>query len=197
MQPIQCFMLEQTNKEQRSLRRFTYSTDAKCPHGDGWGHDASVKIEPGVAEGEGSTSGDLWPHDDPRWPTQCECGYEFQASDEWQLSCHRIWRRVDNGEEMTLDYRELPAGAMYWATWYSNDEAFSSTYHQQRGGGPHLMVNTPGGIWDADSMASNGPGWQWSGTPPNITANPSIGIQNNDGSWRFHGWLRDGVLTEA
>ena len=197
MQPIRCFMLEATNKEQRSLRRFTYSDRSPCPNSE-WGHDASVPIETGPYEERASD--DLWPHEDPRWPTHCTaCGYEFQDGDEWMLDRWRVYVRVDTGEEMTLDHRTLPPGAMYWATWYSEaaDEIFISKYHRERGGGPHLMVNTPGGIWDVDIKSSNGDGWERTGEPPDVTATPSILIHNNDGSARYHGWLRNGQLVEA
>lgn len=193
MAEIPCFMLEPTDKVRRALRRYTWSDENSCSI-YGSGHDASVPIEDVVEPGDGSVSGDRWPHDDPRWPSQCACGYAFQETDQWQLDCTRIWRRVDTGLELTLHYRELPPGAMYWATWFGD---YGSTYWQARGGGPHLMVNTPGGLWDADSVASNGPGWEWSGEPPHVTAHPSIGMQHNDGSWRYHGWLRNGVLVDA
>jgi hypothetical protein len=105
-----------------------------------------------------------------------------------------IYRRTDTGEEMVL--RDAPAGAMWWADRYS--EAFGSIYHKERGGGPHLLVKTPGGEWDIDSKSSNGEGWQRTGEPPNVTANPSIGAgKGPDGGWKYHGWLRNGVLVDA
>ncbi len=51
---------------------------------------------------------------DPRWPTHCPCGYEFQPKDEWQVFRESLYRREDTGEEWPM--RELPPGAMYDAS---------------------------------------------------------------------------------
>ncbi len=93
---------------------------------------------------------------------------------------------MDTGELLPL--RGAPAGAMWLAPWYSE---WGSQFWKERGGGPHLIVKTPGGEWDVDSEASNGPGWQRSGEPPNVTATPSI-LCN-----QYHGWLREGKLVDA
>jgi hypothetical protein len=42
-----------------------------------------------------------------------------------------------------------------------------------------------------------GHGWTITGEVPNITASPSLGIGRDDqGSWCYHGWLRNGVLSD-
>src|ERR1700694_3346239 len=106
MPPIQCFMLEPTDRVRRWLRRYHSTrgdapTEEQCPSPANFGyHNAEVAIEDGpcVAEDEGYSTDPLdWPHDDPRWPTACACGYEFAESDEQMLQYHRIYRRADTG----------------------------------------------------------------------------------------------------
>lgn len=48
--------------------------------------------------------------------------------------------------------------------------------------GTHWMIDGP--------SSSDGPGWERSGTPPLITARPSILTR------QYHGWLTDGVLSD-
>lgn len=45
---------------------------------------------------------------------------------------------------------------------------------------------------DSATSDGNGQGWEVSGEAPNITVSPSINIVN-----LWHGWLRNGELTEA
>jgi hypothetical protein len=94
------------------------------------------------------------------------------------------YRRLDTGEIFLAD-PGLPIGAMYYS-----DEL----YDTKRGVGPDgkcLYVVTPGGHWPIDHPSSgNGPGWTRTGTPPHVTAMPSINFVG-----RYHGWLSDGVLS--
>lgn len=57
---------------------------------------------------------------------------------------------------------------------------------------PPLMICTPdGNWWMVDCLSSNGvSGWTITGEPPNLTAHPSIGSSD------YHGWLKDGVLSD-
>jgi hypothetical protein len=104
-----------------------------------------------------------------------------------------VYRRADTGEEMT--WWAAPVGAMMYADlWECNF----------RGPDGHvLVVKVPS---EADGSGSttwviDGPSrdhgagtWQRTGTPPNVTANPSIFINPPNG---FHGWLRDGEIIKA
>jgi hypothetical protein len=141
------------------------------------------------------------PHDDPRWPTTCTCGYTFREEDEWQRNVDQIYRRVDTGEEMTLP--DAPAGAMWYAPWLDQ-------FHTPQG--PHnLIVKTPGGEWAIDSQSSNcglqedrkqeqHHCWVRSGTPPDVNVDKdgktcSAGAGSIQcGS--YHGFLRHGWLEE-
>lgn len=195
MTKIQCFMIEPTDRLRRKLRRYASGKKrGKCsamPGPEGY-HNASAPFDVAPAvwtehDGFKSYSGgsdDAPPRDDPRWPTSCVCGYIFQDADEWQLFNELLYVRKDTGEELTL--RDAPPGAMWNAFWYP--PAF--------GHGPDglaLMVMTPAGEWHIDGESSNGPGWTRTGTPPLVTARPSILIGNN----RYHGFLTDGRLEEC
>lgn len=82
------------------------------------------------------------------------------------------------------DFASLPVGAMY----YEDPEK------------TELVVKLPSGTdWNMDRGrvlnaklgAQKVPQWTRTGEPPNITAYPSI---NHTG--RYHGWLKDGVLSD-
>jgi hypothetical protein len=127
------------------------------------------------------------------YPTQCdECPYIFEAGAHRSADLTPLWQREDTGELILLN--EAPVGAMWLATWFP--PSFGSPVHQsERPGQPHLIVKTPGGDWDVDAKSANGSGWSWSGTPPNVTASPSILIQSS--LPEYHGWLRNGELVPA
>ncbi len=197
-QTIPCFLLEPTNRGRRALRR--YSTKAgPCPaHGL---HDAEQPIDEADLEGVGP-GGEYRGYfeaaaDDPRYPAACSCGYVFDDDDARQANVSRLYRRSDTGAMVTLG--EAPVGAMWFADWYPS--SFDSPKHAERGGGPHLILKTPGGDWDIDAISSNGSGWMRTGTAPAIVASPSILCEN--GRAKYHGFLggpsgnQPGVLVEC
>lgn len=64
----------------------------------------------------------------------------------------------------------------YWSTWS----------HVR----PPISVLCPNGReWCVDAVSSNGDGWQVTGDPPRITAQPSIMVPG------YHGFLKGGVFT--
>lgn len=186
MTTIKCFMLEPTDRARESLRRFVWSDDAnKCPLPWGY-HNADVVLGE-VAYDVERANGDSHDHADPRWPAACACGYVFKPEDQWQHNHTQLYARSDTGALHNLG--DAPVGAMWFADWYLPN---------YKGPDGHvLVVKTPGGEWIVDSPANNGPGWTRSGVPPLVTASPSIGMHNADGSWRYHGWLRNGELVDA
>lgn len=150
------------------------------------------------------------PHDDPRWPTHCACGYAFAEGDHWQEWQELIYQRADTGDRYTLRNRQAgdvdglpsaPPGAMWDAWWMPPSWAGPD--------GIHLMVRLPNGRdWHVDSKASNCPRpdephqcWVRHGDPRHdrvtvdkngYTCSAGAGsIQAAD----YHGFLRDGVLT--
>lgn len=156
---MKVFWLEPTNWYELSLRRYTATEyelrdDGEkdwekpirlaCPLIDGKYsyHTVSVVLDRIQSETH-PTSGDLFPHDDPRWPAQCGCGFAFRDRDEWQVNYHLLYSGALDGQLYTL--RTAPIGAMWDAHW------------MQRTGpdGITLVVKTPGGDWMVDSEATN------------------------------------------
>lgn len=152
MPPIKCFFIEPTDKMQQSLRRYTGLADeaGKCSQSGCSYHNASVLTEiapytPGLA----THSEQIKPFDDPRWPAACVCGYAFRTNDWWQADHHRIYHRLDNGEELEL--RAFGPGAMYFADWMTDKGP----------DGRALAVVCPTSddrkqaVWQVDTTASN------------------------------------------
>lgn len=141
---VQTFWSEPTGRTIRRLRRFVSSSDAKCPGPFGY-HNASAELD--IVEGVDHASGDLWTHDDPRWPASCEgCDYRFADADHWQLSCRAEYRNVVTRATFALG--DAPPGAMWDADWMGEP---------WRGpDGITLVVMLPnGGQWMVDAEASN------------------------------------------
>lgn len=191
-----CFLITPTDRAFRFLRRYTFAhgTADACPTRPGaYGHSAKVEIEPGpdARDAEGNWRALDWPRDDSRWPTHCACGYGFQADDPWICDQHAIYLTPD-GRECSIhfgafapgDPRAAPTGAMWDAPW------LAEFWHGSDG--RCLMLRLPDGHdWTIDGPSRNdGTGWTRTGTPPKITARPSILSPN------YHGWLTDGVLSD-
>lgn len=192
---IDCFFLEPAPEVEQSLRRFTFSSKVPCSTGGGrlyHNGEAILGTAPWTEDLHGRGD-DSFDHADPRWPTTCEsCGYVFQPKDEWQFNQTRLWVRKDTGAKWTL--MSAPPGAMWYADWLGGVEE----YRSRTPDGGVLVVNTPGGHWNIDAKSTNGSGWTRTGTPPKVTANPSILCgKKPDGQWVYHGWLRDGQLIEC
>jgi hypothetical protein len=186
---------EPTGRYRRSLRRYRSmcEDEPRCPV-SGY-HDASVVIGD-VGETEADAHGDNWPHDDPRWPKACACGYEFATcdcgqpgcpvEDQWQRNDCLIYRLPDGTEFINWgSAKNVPPGTMIRLPWYDG-----------RGqGGEAWQVWLPdGGTWITTQAASGGGYWTVTGTPPNITASPSI-WHNAPTGW--HGFIRNGELIPA
>jgi len=175
----QCFVIEPTGQDRRMLRRYA-RTDGGCALGNY--HHAEVQIDDAPADG--APIGDTWPHDDPRWPTHCACGYAFATTDHWQLFLDTLYRAPD-GTICTL--RDAPIGAMWRATWFEEAPAWVGPDGQC-----WVVMLPPGGLgneWVIDGASASGGHWQRTGTAPRFTATPSILTP------RYHGFLQDGVLT--
>jgi hypothetical protein len=191
-----CYLLTATDNIVVTLRRFGYATpcgrrEPRYPGADLVTydvHDIEAEVTRSVGTLEASLDGDrtlhTYPHDDPRWPARCSCGYAFTPEDKYQ-ECHtRLYRRSDTGELVTIS--NAPVGALYDSGTFKDVDGY-----QRNGDRMSLMCKTPAGEWMIDGPASNGPGWTRTGTPPNIDVTPSIGIGNPQ---RMHGWLRNGWL---
>lgn len=192
---VRCFYLEKTDRTQRSLRRYAGTHDCCTPFGY---HDACFFLDVVTDAGNAEEV----PCKDPRWPTKCEhCDYVFAMNDAYQTLTRCLYRRLDTGEEMTLD--DAGPGAMWNGEWMLTEGS-----NRYRGpDGICLIAKLPNGdSWLMDGPASNcaRPGedhkcWVRHGVPPNITVDKdgdtcaagSGSIQSND----YHGFLVNGEFA--
>lgn len=191
---IKCFWIEPiSHLVLQSLRRYTSPDSAeRCVNG--CVHNASTEIGkalvsecPKLYEGQ-PVHGDMWNHADLRWPTHCQCGYEFKASDEWQYNPDVLYRRTDTDELLTA--KQMPAGAMRHAGWMNH------FVHHVDTDGIILECKLPDGVWwCVDGTANNAPkdqpGWTRTGVIPDVTARPSIATP------AYHGYLTNGYLEKC
>lgn len=191
-----CYLVEYTDEQRVSLRRFGFGPDEArperhaCPARPPWpsgsrsGCDASspdiatVPLEWVPESGSRAAIPD-WPRDDPRWPAVCShCGQPFEHDEMWQTNGDPIMRvtavvpgaALAVGEIATRD--DLPPGAMWW-------EPYPYEFWGVGLDGRSLLVKLPDGhIWHVDSQANNctRPGdkthrcWLREGEPPYVTA---------------------------
>lgn len=204
---VRCFWLEPTDRVARALRR--YSDHQKLPPCTvGSYHNAKTPIEEGPARRneKGYLTEELDPappHDDPRWPVACACGYAFANTDSWQLFTNLLYRRSDTSALVTLV--DAPAGAMWDAWWYRWHEGAFGFWAPVDG--INLVVKTPGGDWYVDGRCSNCTMpeddthrcWVRHGTPPNVTVDKNgKTCAAGAGSIQvgaYHGFLQNGELT--
>jgi hypothetical protein len=100
-----------------------------------------------------------------------------------------VERIMDCWNEPGVTPRER-VGAMVWGR---HEYPEYDTEHRPY---PHLQVMTPAGLVCLDCPETDPPYlyWQRSGEPPNVTASPSLNVnEGSPGAW--HGWLQNGVLT--
>ena len=214
MAEVTCFMIEPTEEGIESFRRFSWGVSVgreghgakpqrACPAqpvagGYQSGHDANtgpLGVVPCAASVYVGEAG-VVDRADPRWPTTCRCGYVFQDDDQWQHTIDRLYVRKETYERWTL--REAPPGAMWRCLWFEQRQEDTVRPRWVGPDGFSLAVKLPGGHdWNIDGPSNNGPGWTRTGTPPRITATPSIGVNKAGGGYAYHGWLRDGVLRDA
>lgn len=180
-------MVTPSRRARRVLRRYSERAKGPCSSRLGYHNgEAAVGECPDSETSQTLTAeearGSLWR--DELWPAKCEaCGYAFQDDDQWLVQVSTIWRAAD-GREWLL--RDLPPGAMWHAPWLDR-----TTHGRRAPDGRALVVKLPDGThWCVDGPATNGPGWTRSGEWPRVTAAPSID------SGGYHGFLRDGVLTD-
>lgn len=201
---VRTFWLEPTGTVRRWLRRYSYAGNGHtCA--DGY-HDAIVDLDSAVPDVD-QVNGDTWPHDDPRWPVECErgCGYRFVDDDQWQLSTwHEYTSPQRPGETFTLRPGEEIPGAMWDATWWP----------WKGPDGRSICVVLPNGhTWGIDMVATNCTRPDDKATPPEQRQHwcwlrhgePPVLTVDKDGptcaagagsilSGDYHGFLRNGVF---
>lgn len=223
--PVKVFFLAPTDRERRWLRRFG---DGPCPDGRSF-CNGMFFLEEGLAADEDTPGArdQKPPKTDRRWPAKCcHCGKFFgdDTKGTYQLFRKRVYRRVDNGFECTID--EAPAGAVWDAWWVHH-------YNKRRGSGAPQPISPPpapgvgsmtgpdgrclvvrlpdGHDWMIDSRASNCSMkdnathhcWVRRGTPEDGTLHVDKNgntCQAGAGSIltpKWHGFLHNGHLTTA
>lgn len=221
---VEAFLVVPKNEARVFLRRYdgesTWDPVAQrssyarpCPLVHGY-HEASVDLDvrPHTKDNpDGTCNFELdsaeFPHEDPRWPKACPCGYEFRAEDEWQAGHRDLYVRID-GQPGVYTLRDQVPGMMWDAPWMGE--------YARGVDGRCLVVVLPNGHeWMIDGPASNCTMkgekthrcWIRHGTPPKLTVDKNAGtsdasapttcaagagsIQGGD----YHGFLQGGVFT--
>ena len=116
----------------------------------------------------------------------------------WVVKDGDVWKRTDTGASMPYP-GAFGVGAMWDASpdYVRMDRSIGWV---DRGDGHYPVVMTPGGEWCVDGPSFDKDGahpcpWTRTGdptNPPTFTVHPSIHFVG-----RFHGWLKNGVLTEC
>lgn len=202
---VKCYYLSFSDRVARFLSRYSRTGEGfTCE--TGW-HQVMVRIEDGplVFDDQGDRRtlvGEAAPLGDVRWPTHCECGYEFLPDDVFQLFTDIIYIRSDNNEEIV--FRDAGPGAMWDAWWYS----FKGP------DGLSLVVKCPDNReWTIDGQCNNCTKpedfmqlnhhcWTRTGTPPNITVGKDYGPTCSAGGGSiqtagYHGHLLKGEFTRS
>lgn len=189
---VECFWVEPTGKAIRSLRRFRRGDANDCPSNPFGYHNVYVELE-GEFDARWASGDDgarYIAHIDPseyagdeRWPTRCDCGYQFTEDDHWQVNQHLIYESAD-GRRAWIDHahgKKPTPGAMFDTFWRPE---------LRKEDGRAISVICPDGtVWCIDDEATSGGHWSRQGSPPCLTVSPSIQTPE------YHGHLNNGVLT--
>lgn len=211
MTKYRCHVLEPTPNVRLFLRRYTEGT-VVCPK-NGHYHQARVCIETSVPKSsdmfpaearykDALSVGDFWDHSDSRWPTACDCGYQFEPSDRWQLFPKQLYQRVDQPESEPITLDEAEPGALWRLPWMEDYKGFRGL------DGQSWMCRTPDGDWMIDGPASNctmkgdvdHKCWCRHGTAPDFHVDKNghtcAAGAGSIQSGSYHGFLHRGYLTE-
>ncbi len=171
-------------------------------------HAAAVDIEIEPARRDYDTGfleivdRDAYKHD-PRWPAKCEaCEYLFTETDNWVVNQSVIYV---SAEGLLWTQQNLPAGAMYDATWMPDNwkgaDGISLTV---------MLPTSPPATWAVDAEASNCTRkgelhkcWIRHGDP----RTQSVTVDKNGDTCQagagsiavdgYHGFLQNGILTDS
>ena len=199
-----CFWVEMTGRAGIRLRRFVFSSEGKPCTGKNGYHDASSEItayeklrwEEQTDHGKVRLPPRSRSKKHRAWPKVCECGYRFEADDEWQTNADPEWKRADTGDLLVCEAHVLPAGALWHMDWTP-----LAPWTDRYGDGVNLYAMCPNGsYWNVDGPAYGGgeaktpEAWSRTGDPrrpleTQLSAMPSI-IAGD-----YHGWLANGIFS--
>jgi len=156
--------------------------------------------------------------DDPRWPTHCTCGRAFTDDDDRQKWAEEIFIRTDTGAEVTTHPTIVPdgcelvsPGAVQDVWWYARFEGSEGSLglnpDRPKDGVivaihcPYMDDRTATQVWCVDQRATGESAGFWTRTgdprhPETLDVNPSIAIGLPGSSGYYHGFARNGVLTD-
>jgi hypothetical protein len=197
---IRCFLMIDAGIARVSLRRFRH--DSTCQGLTGV-HDAMTPLgdlpsEAPVDEPHWDVRPESPPHDDPRWPTVCQCGYVFEPSDEWQVFQRQLYRGIhpERGE-LLCTLPEMPAGAIWRASWFEKIAEYCGpdghSYGCMLPNGVDWMMDGCSWIAGPDGKNVAGPHWTRTGDAPDFAVRPSILARQGKGD-EFHALLTNGWL---
>jgi hypothetical protein len=195
---VKCFFVTPIGVERVKLRRFVWSEHAKCSGSFGY-HNALSDEVARVAAGVQAPGLELFPANDPRWPSLCSCGYQFDDKDERQVFPEQVYVRDGSVKEYFL--RDNIPGMMYDAVWLHDHKEWCGP------DGKSLHVVCPDGhTWCIDSRANNctmpkdneHKCWVRHGDPPLLTVDKrGVTCRAGAGSIqtpKYHGFLRGGMF---
>lgn len=212
-----CIFIQETGIVRLSLRR--YAGDKPCSvSGTGY-HNAQIPIEETEQVGEGGVIGDfnfekplMEKYIEQFDQMKCTCGYQFANEDNRQIFRDREYTD-DQGNKFTQ--RDAPIGSMWYSEWHERfsfpspdgkalvvklpannewcvDGQASNCQAPCKNCAQPFEAHAKGQTECKDFQHSdpNHRCWQRSGTPPMITASPSIQVPG------YHGFLQNGQLTD-
>jgi hypothetical protein len=196
---VKCFLVVSKGVSRVFLRRYVLGDSAACNSKMGFHNALSEPVDrvPLTVACEGIPL-TTYPEIDSRWPTRCECGYEFQAQDPRQVFTDEIY--TCDGKEYSL--RDNTPGMMYDATYLHDHKEFCGP------DGKSIHVVCPDGRhWCIDSRANNctmpkdkkHKCWIRHGELPNLTVDKNGNTCSAGGgsiqTKNYHGFLRNGIFT--
>lgn len=190
MSPIPCFLVEDLRTARYRLRR--YAGGSKCSqdsHGYHQAFSAPIEDRPDDrSKPYHGTNPPEVPRDDPRWPKACSCGYAFAETDTWQVFARGLYSRPETGEVFPWD--DAPAGAICDAFWWPGKGTDGHAWIVKLPDRSDFMTEQKASNCACPADPAHRC-WKRSGQVPKLTVSPSIATP------RWHGWLRNGMLTEA
>jgi len=197
-EPVRCFLITPVPYVRVSLRVYESGTTT-CPDKTWRYHDA-MRLETArlpMAEmpttADGCVSWDLPLDGTEKFPEQCDhCAAVLEGEGLKRMRFVEQLYQDGQGWEGTI--KEALPGAMWNAEWITKSAVKSWIGPD----GLSLFVRLPNGSdWGIDIPDKNGNPWTREGTPPNVTARPSIEVKGHAARAGYHGFLTDGVLTEC